>query len=188
MFLQTEDIWNALKQKLETLSQNLSDDRRRLAACIHEAGHEIYLRDAGFKNILYCPPSAILVDGKPEITWASVQVNVHAERIPLDFLAKAKICAAGKACKEALRDVRENGHEMDYKALHDYIREQAGPDATEQEVERLTKHFWDEGEKAVSRDLTSPDFQREIWKTAFKIHREVYGFPHPEEPNPKKGD
>ena len=53
MFLQTEDIWNALKQKLETLSQNLSDDRRRLAACIHEAGHEIYLRDAGFKNILY---------------------------------------------------------------------------------------------------------------------------------------
>jgi hypothetical protein len=146
------------------LRRAVEDSPTRLYACLHEAGHAIFMERAGVAFTFRGP--AIWYDIRHDILTpaiAGVSPGVPGENWTANSLQIARWSCAGFIVAETLMPHPRNAYSKedtsDFDSFADDMR-QSG--ATEESIQS----HWEAAKLDVAKDLESAGFKRRIWAQA----------------------
>lgn len=163
------------------LRRALEDSQTRMYACLHEAGHAIFMERAGVAFSFRGP--SIWYDAKHDIlkpALAGVLPGVPGEDWIANSLQMARWSVAGIITAETLLP---SSNPPDDKATTDFetfCAEMRKEGATE---ESILKH-WEQAKLDVAEDLESTGFKRRIWTLARVFNQQLeteFGMPETED-------
>lgn len=152
------------------LCRAVEDSPTRTYACLHEAGHAVYMERAGVAFTLRGP--AIWYDARHDIlkpALAGVSPGVLGENWTANSLQIARWSVAGFVAAETLMPTLNYSRDTDtsdFETFADDMREQGASE------ESILKH-WEQAKLDVASDLESTGFKRRIWSLARVFNQQL---------------
>jgi hypothetical protein len=147
---------------------------------IHEAGHEMCYRKAGFADFKYVPPTVIYRPENKEKPFDGQIARIIPENYTKPdhddwFLDLAKGYAAGGECSRRLTTTDYGGDTYDRTMWNDMCANYYKDSGLDQkQIEAIANDMWGKAQKAVGKDLESVRFRVQVHYKAKEITPQLF--------------